>query len=72
MKSELRERALHFIRAAGAHALRVKVFDPEQPAATVVACIKIAAKRGNQRSQMQRSGGRGGETADVGRGARGR
>jgi hypothetical protein len=48
MKSELGESALNFIRAAGAHALRVKVFDSEQPAATVVACIKIAAKCGDQ------------------------
>ena len=43
----------------------VEVLDAQQPAAAVLAGIEVAAERGNQRTEMQRPGGRGGEAADV-------
>ena len=49
------------VGAAGDHARRVEVFDAHQPARAVGARVEIAADGGQQRAEVQRSGGRGRE-----------
>jgi len=52
---------------ASGDALGVQIVDPEQPSAAVPAGLQIAGKRRQERTQMQRAGGRGGEAAAVSR-----
>ncbi|MFY8105205.1 MAG: hypothetical protein ACOVK6_13975 [Ramlibacter sp.] len=47
----------------------VHVLDPDHPGAAVGAGIQPAGQGGDERARMQQAGGRGGEAADVGRGA---
>ena len=43
----------------------VEVFHPQQPASAGAAAVEPARQRGDQRTEMQRAGGRGRETTDV-------
>ena len=65
-EAELAEDSLELICEAGHAAFAIEVVDAQQPAATRVAGAQIAAGRGQQRAEMQRSGRRGGE-APAGR-----
>src|ERR1700722_14848079 len=65
MKSQILKRPLNVSGAAGPHARGIEVLDAQEPATALVMRIKIAAKRGNQRSEMQRTGRGGREAADV-------
>src|SRR5580704_9823422 len=65
LESQMFERALNFIGASGAHACAIKVLDPQQPAAAALPRVKVAAERGHQGAQMQRTSRGGRESADV-------
>ncbi len=46
-------------------ARRIEILDPHQPIAAAAACGQPAAERGHQRSEMQRSRGRGRKTPPI-------
>ena len=65
LEAEGLERAKHLIRAPRHHARRIEIFDSQQPVRAVCARIEIAADRGEQRAEMQGTGGRGREAASL-------
>lgn len=65
-EAEARQRGDDAFGRAGHGARRIDVLDPQQPAPAVAARFQIAARRCDQRAEMQRAAGRGREAADMG------
>jgi hypothetical protein len=65
MQSAGFQRAQDVVRGAGQAARRIEIFHAQQPAAAVMLGVEVAAQRGDQRAEMQRAGGGGGEAAAI-------
>jgi len=59
------ERGENFFGGTGHAARRINVFDAHQPCAAVMPRIGVAGYGRDQRTEMQRSGGRGGKAAAI-------
>src|SRR6185312_4097267 len=66
-ESEALERGQDSIGGARARARLVDVLDAQQPLSARSACIGVARHRGDERSEVERTGGRGGEAAAIAR-----
>jgi hypothetical protein len=55
----------NIIGGAGNFSRWIKVFDADQPLAPMAARIKIASKGGHKGSEVQGTGGRGGESSPI-------